>query len=75
MKLLDAANAVEILSRVGLYSAHTAGNCVRQITCDPYHGIRLDELGDIKPVTRTLREKLVLNRTLDKLPRKVKICV
>ncbi|MGP1918120.1 MAG: hypothetical protein ACTS4U_00165 [Candidatus Hodgkinia cicadicola] len=75
IKLLDAANAVEILSRVKLYSSHTAGNCVRQITCDPYHGIRLDEFGDITAVTRTLREKFTLNPYITQLPRKVKICV
>ncbi|MFP3039022.1 MAG: hypothetical protein ACKEQI_00070 [Candidatus Hodgkinia cicadicola] len=75
IKLLDAANAIEILSRVKLYSGHTAGNCVRQITCDPYHGIRLDELGNILPVTRTLREKFTLNPYINQLPRKVKICV
>ncbi|MGP1911882.1 MAG: hypothetical protein ACTS5A_01895 [Candidatus Hodgkinia cicadicola] len=75
IKLLDAANAVEILSRVKLYSSHTAGNCVRQITCDPYHGIRLDELGDITPVTRTLREKFTLNPYINQLPKKVKISV
>ncbi|MGP1916122.1 MAG: hypothetical protein ACTS6G_01600 [Candidatus Hodgkinia cicadicola] len=75
IKLFDAANAVEILSRVKLYSGHTAGNCVRQITCDPYHGIRLDELGDITSVTRTLREKFTLNPFINQLPKKVKICV
>ncbi|MGP1925448.1 MAG: hypothetical protein ACTS6A_01730 [Candidatus Hodgkinia cicadicola] len=75
IKLLDAANAVEIMSRVNLHSGHTAGNCVRQITCDPYHGIRLDELGDILPVTRTLREKFTLNPYINQLPRKVKIGV
>ncbi len=35
------------LTKVGLWSAHTAGNCVRQITCNPEHGIGLDKQTDI----------------------------
>ncbi|MFP3038551.1 MAG: hypothetical protein ACKFIZ_00455 [Candidatus Hodgkinia cicadicola] len=71
----DAAKLSEALTRIGLTSAHTAGNCVRQITCDPTHGTSLSEVVDTAPVVEALRNKLGFSNSLTKLPKKVKMCI
>ncbi len=54
---------------------HTAGDCVRKITCDPTHGIALDEQADILETMYVLEHLFVLNRRITNLPRKVKMSV
>ncbi|MFP3039452.1 MAG: hypothetical protein ACKESB_01860 [Candidatus Hodgkinia cicadicola] len=71
----EAAKLSEALTRIGLSSSYTAGNCVRQITCDPTHGTSLSEVVDTAPVVKALRNKLCFGNSLIKLPKKVKICV
>ncbi|XXN13614.1 MAG: nitrite/sulfite reductase [Candidatus Hodgkinia cicadicola] len=75
VNLAGAAKLTQLLSRVGLSSLHTSGNCVRQITCDPLWGISLDETADVTSLISTLRQQIVLNPAMELLPKKVKMCV
>ncbi|PIM96411.1 Sulfite reductase [NADPH] hemoprotein beta-component [Candidatus Hodgkinia cicadicola] len=75
VQLRNTPQIINSLTKVGLWSAHTAGNCVRQITCDPKHGIGLDEQADITTLMTELQSQFVLNERLVDLPKKVKITV
>ncbi|XXM90127.1 nitrite/sulfite reductase [Candidatus Hodgkinia cicadicola] len=75
VSLASAAKLVKLLSGVGLSSAHTSGNCVRQITCDPLWGVSLDELTNAIDLVGLLRQQIVLNPLIETLPKKVKLCV
>ncbi|AUG91540.1 Sulfite reductase [NADPH] hemoprotein beta-component [Candidatus Hodgkinia cicadicola] len=75
ISLAGAAKLAQLLSRVGLSSLHTSGNCVRQITCDPLWGISLDETIDVTSLINTLKQQIVLDPAMESLPKKVKICV
>ncbi len=70
-----APNLGSILAKVGTPALHTSGNCVRQITCDPNHEVGLDETGKASELVRELRSQVVLNPKLERLPKKVNICV
>ncbi|PIM95715.1 nitrite/sulfite reductase [Candidatus Hodgkinia cicadicola] len=75
IQLRDTPQIMNALTKVGLWSAHTAGNCVRQITCNPKHGIGLDEQTDITDLMTELYNQFMLNERLIDLPKKVKISV
>ncbi|XXM93500.1 nitrite/sulfite reductase [Candidatus Hodgkinia cicadicola] len=70
-----APNLGSALAKVGTPTSHTSGNCIRQITCDPNHEVGLDETGNASSLVRELRHQIVLNPKLERLPKKVKICV
>ncbi|MFP2998005.1 hypothetical protein ACA081_00075 [Candidatus Hodgkinia cicadicola] len=72
----NVAKITRILCKLNLWTAYTAGNCVRQITCDPTHEISLDEQDkDVTKIINEIRYQLGFNPSLSNLPRKVKICV
>ncbi len=75
ISLHDAPQISAALSKVNLLSTHTAGNCVRQIVCDPTHDFAVDEQVNINETTHMLRQQFCLNPIFSNLPRKVKICV
>ncbi|ATY93604.1 Sulfite reductase [NADPH] hemoprotein beta-component [Candidatus Hodgkinia cicadicola] len=75
INLSHAVKSITALSKAGLDSSHTSGNCVRQITCDPLWGVCLDETASIVGLINTLRERIVLNPLIESLPKKVKVCV
>ncbi len=66
----DTPQIMNTLTKVRLWSAHTAGNCVRQITCNPKHGIGLDEQTDITDLMTELYNQFTLNKRLIDLPKK-----
>ncbi|XXN19742.1 MAG: nitrite/sulfite reductase [Candidatus Hodgkinia cicadicola] len=75
INLSCAVKLIAILSKTGLSSSHTSGNCVRQITCDPLWGVCLDETASVVELVESLRRQIVLNPLIESLPKKVKICV
>ncbi|ATW06175.1 Sulfite reductase [NADPH] hemoprotein beta-component [Candidatus Hodgkinia cicadicola] len=75
VSLAAAAKLTQLLSKIGLSSLHTSGNCVRQITCDPLWGISLDETTDATGLISTLKQQIVLDPAMELLPKKVKMCV
>ncbi len=54
------------MTKVGLWTAHTAGNCVRQITCNPKHGIDFDEQANIIPLMIELHKSIHVKRKIDR---------
>ncbi len=59
-----------VLTKVELCSTNTAGNYVNQITCNPKHGIGLDEQTDIIDLMTELYNQFMLNKRLIDLPKK-----
>jgi sulfite reductase (NADPH) hemoprotein beta-component len=56
-----------------MHAMQTSGNCVRNITCDPWAGIAPDELFDVRPWCEVLRQYTTLHPEFMYLPRKFKI--
>src|SRR6202142_3407881 len=46
IKLRDAPDILEELAEVGLHAIQTSGNCIRNLTADPYAGAAAEELDD-----------------------------
>jgi sulfite reductase (NADPH) hemoprotein beta-component len=67
--LLDALAAVD------MHAIQTSGNCVRNITSDPYAGVAKDEIEDPRPYAEILRQWSTFHPEFAALPRKFKIAI
>ena len=63
------------LASVEMHAVQTSGNCVRNITSDPFAGIAPDELTDPRPYCEVLRQWSTFHPEFAYLPRKFKIAV
>jgi len=63
------------LATVEMHAVQTSGNCVRNITTDPFAGIAPDELTDPRPYCEVLRQWSTFHPEFAFLPRKFKIAV
>ncbi len=63
------------LSTVEMHAIQTSGNCIRNITSDPFAGIAPDELTDPRPYCEVLRQWSTFHPEFAFLPRKFKIAV
>jgi sulfite reductase (NADPH) hemoprotein beta-component len=66
---------LEELAEVEMHAIQTSGNCIRNITTDPYAGIATDELIDPRPLCEILRQWSTFHPEFAYLPRKFKIAV
>jgi sulfite reductase (NADPH) hemoprotein beta-component len=66
---------LEELAEVEMHAIQTSGNCIRNITTDPYAGIAPDELIDPRPLCEILRQWSTFHPEFAYLPRKFKIAV
>ena len=66
---------LEELAEVEMHAIQTSGNCIRNITSDPYAGIATDELIDPRPLCELLRQWSTFHPEFAYLPRKFKIAV
>lgn len=66
---------LEELADVEMHAIQTSGNCIRNITSDPYAGIATDELIDPRPLCEILRQWSTFHPEFAYLPRKFKIAV
>ena len=66
---------LEELAAVEMHAIQTSGNCIRNITTDPYAGIATDELIDPRPLCEILRQWSTFHPEFAYLPRKFKIAV
>ncbi len=73
LKLEDTPDILGHLADVEMHAMQTSGNCVRNITCDPWAGIAPDELFDVRPWCEILRQYTTLHPEFMYLPRKFKI--
>jgi sulfite reductase (NADPH) hemoprotein beta-component len=75
VKLVDIPDVLAALAEVEMHCIQTSGNCVRNVTADPYAGAALDELEDPRPWCEVLRQWSTLHPEFNWLPRKFKIAV
>jgi len=63
------------LASVQMHAIQTSGNCIRNITSDPFAGVAADEHTDPRPWTEVLRQWSTFHPEFAFLPRKFKIAV
>jgi sulfite reductase (NADPH) hemoprotein beta-component len=75
IKLRDAPAILDSLAGVGLHAIQTSGNCIRNITADPYAGANVEEVDDPRVWVEALRQWSTFHPEFSFLPRKFKIAV
>ncbi|MGB0588517.1 MAG: nitrite/sulfite reductase [Myxococcota bacterium] len=75
LKLEDVPDILQLLAQVDMHAMQTSGNCVRNITNDPYAGVAEDELWDTRPLSEIIRQYKELHPEFMYLPRKFKIAM
>ena len=75
LTLEDTPEILAELAKVEMHAIQTSGNCIRNITSDPFAGIAGDEVVDPRPVCELLRQWSTLHPEFAYLPRKFKIAV
>jgi len=74
-ELTDVPDMLKELASVEMHAIQTSGNCIRNVTSDPYAGAIADELEDPRPTCEILRQWSTLHPEFAFLPRKFKIAV
>jgi sulfite reductase (NADPH) hemoprotein beta-component len=75
VKLVDIPDVLSALADVEMHCIQTSGNCVRNVTADPFAGAANDELEDPRPWCEILRQWSTLHPEFSWLPRKFKIAI
>jgi sulfite reductase (NADPH) hemoprotein beta-component len=75
IKLRDAPDILDALAEVNLHAIQTSGNCIRNVTADPYAGATADEVDDPRVWAEAIREWSTVHPEFSYLPRKFKIAV
>ena len=75
IKLVDVPDILSALADVEMHCIQTSGNCVRNVTADPFAGAINDELEDPRAWCEVLRQWSTLHPEFSWLPRKFKIAV
>jgi sulfite reductase (NADPH) hemoprotein beta-component len=75
IKLRDAPDILRDLAAVGLHAIQTSGNCIRNVTADPYAGATADEVDDPRIWAEAIRQWSTFHPEFTYLPRKFKIAV
>ena len=63
------------LAKVEMHAIQTSGNCIRNITSDPFAGIAKDEIVDPRPYCEIMRQWSTFHPEFAHLPRKFKVAV
>jgi sulfite reductase (NADPH) hemoprotein beta-component len=75
IKLRDAPDILAELADVGLHAIQTSGNCIRNLTADPFAGATADEVDDPRIWAEAIRQWSTFHPEFSFLPRKFKIAV
>ncbi|MEQ1647409.1 MAG: nitrite/sulfite reductase [Hyphomicrobiaceae bacterium] len=75
IKLDDAPDILDALASVDMHAIQTSGNCVRNVTADPYAGVANDEIEDPRIWAEVLRQWSTIHPEFTFLPRKFKIAI
>ncbi len=75
IKLRDAPDILDQLAEVDMHAIQTSGNCIRNVTSDPYAGATAEELDDPRVWSEAIRQWSSLHPEFSFLPRKFKIAV
>ena len=73
--LEDVPAILDELAAVEMHAIQTSGNCIRNITSDPFAGVAADEIEDPRPYCEILRQWSTFHPEFAFLPRKFKIAV
>ena len=73
--LTDIPDILDELAAVEMHSIQTSGNCIRNVTTDPFAGAAADELEDGRPWAEIIRQWSTFHPEFTFLPRKFKIAV
>ena len=74
-ELVDVPDLLQDLAEVEMHGFQTSGNCIRNVTSDPYAGATAEEVEDPRPTAELLRQWSTLHPEFAFLPRKFKIAV
>jgi len=74
-RLEDVPEILALLATVEMHAIQTSGNCVRNVTSDPFAGVADDEIIDPRPWAELVRQWSTVNPEFAFLPRKFKIAV
>ncbi|MCZ7683108.1 MAG: nitrite/sulfite reductase [Sandaracinaceae bacterium] len=74
-RLEDVPKILDELASVQMHAIQTSGNCIRNITADPFAGVARDELEDPRPYCEILRQWSTFHPEFAFLPRKFKFAV
>ena len=74
-KLDDVPNILAKLAEVEMHAIQTSGNCIRNVTADPFSGAAADEIEDARIWCEIIRQWSTLHPEFSFLPRKFKIAV
>lgn len=75
IRLEDTPQILADLAAVQMHAIQTSGNCIRNITSDPFAGVAADEVVDPRVICELLRQWSTLHPEFAYLPRKFKIAV
>jgi sulfite reductase (NADPH) hemoprotein beta-component len=75
VRLEDAPEILAELATVQMHAIQTSGNCIRNITTDPFAGVAADEVLDPRPYCEIVRQWSTLSPEYTFLPRKFKIAI
>ncbi len=73
--LIDVPDLLSELADVEMHAIQTSGNCIRNITSDPFAGAAADEDDDPRVWSEAIRQWSTLHPEFSFLPRKFKIAV
>jgi sulfite reductase (NADPH) hemoprotein beta-component len=74
-KLKDVPDILDALASVGMHAIQTSGNCIRNVTSDPYAGVAPEEVEDPRITAELIRQWSSLHPEFTFLGRKFKIAV
>jgi len=74
-RLEDVPEILGLLAGVQMHAIQTSGNCIRNVTADPFAGVAADERIDPRPWCEILRQWSTFHPEFAYLPRKFKIAV
>ncbi len=75
MALADIPDILDELASVEMHAIQTSGNCIRNVTTDPFAGAVAGEIEDPRAVAELLRQWSSLHPEFTYLPRKFKFAV
>ncbi|HEY8617309.1 nitrite/sulfite reductase [Phenylobacterium sp.] len=75
IKLKDAPDIMDHLAQVDMHAIQTSGNCVRNVTADPYAGATAEEIDDPRVWAEAIRQWSTVHPEFNWLPRKFKIAI
>lgn len=75
VRLAEVPDILAELAKVQMHAIQTSGNCIRNVTTDPFAGVAEDEVFDPRPYCEIIRQWSTLAPEFLFLPRKFKIAI